>query len=247
MKYIIWIAAIWVFGQGYIKAIERFDYHSVRKQTAVAMPEIYEGEFLSGAGKARPQDMRGFGNGWSGNSHLLWDGLLGDSSMLEFEVTKAGKYAISFQWTTAPDYGQFEVRVNGKLVDEKLDLFSPVVGLAKLSESIVLDLQAGIQRIGIKLLSGNVNAKKFRGTGYLYGLDYIKLRDLSPKLERVKEIKETNVFKIPEVDFLEAQVIMNQHCFRCHGEDKVKGKINFEALTSRADVLKEVDLAHHAM
>ena len=42
MKYIIWIATFWVLGQGYIKAIDRFDYHSVRKQTAVAMPEIYE-------------------------------------------------------------------------------------------------------------------------------------------------------------------------------------------------------------
>ena len=49
------------------------------------------------------------------------------------------------------------------------------------------------------------------------------------------------------MDFLEAQVIMKQHCFRCHGADKVKGKINLEALTSRVEVLKEVDLAHHAM
>ena len=247
MKYIIWIAAIWALSQGDIQAIERFDYHTVRKQTTLSMPEIFEGEFLSEAGKARPQDMRGFGNDWSGNSHLLWDGLVGDSSMLKFEVAKAGKYAVSFQWTMAPDYGQFEVRLNGKLVEESLDLFSPLVGLARLGDPIVFELEAGIQRIGIKLISGNVQAKKFRGTGYLYGLDYIKLRDLTPKLVKVKEIKETDAFKIPEVDFVKAQAIMKRHCFRCHGANKVKGEINLEALTSRADVLKEVDLAHHAM
>ena len=106
------------------------------------MPEIFEGEFLSEAGKARPQDMRGFGNDWSGNSHLLWDGLVGDSSRLEFEVAKAGKYAVSFQWTMAPDYGQFEVRLNGKLVEESLDLFSPLVGLARLGDPIVFELEA---------------------------------------------------------------------------------------------------------
>ena len=185
MKYIIWIAAIWALSQVEIQAIERFDYHTVRKQTALSMPEIYEGEFLTEAGKARPQDMRGFGNDWSGNSHLLWDGLVGDSSMLEFEVAKAGKYAVSFQWTMAPDYGQFEVRLNGKLVEESLDLFSPFVGLARLGDPIVFELEAGIQRIGIKLISGNVQAKKFRGTGYLYGLDYLKLRGLTPKKAKV--------------------------------------------------------------
>ena len=247
MKYIIWIAAIWALSQGDIQAIERFDYHTVRKKTTLSMPEIFEGEFLSEAGKARPQDMRGFGNDWSGNSHLLWDGLVGDSSRLEFEVAKAGKYAVSFQWTMAPDYGQFEVRLNGKLVEESLDLFSPLVGLARLGDPIVFELEAGIQRIGIKLISGNVQAKKFRGTGYLYGLDYIKLRDLTPKLAKVKEIKEPDAFKIPEVDFVKAQAIMKRHCFRCHGSNKVKGEINLEALTTRADVLKEVDLAHHAM
>ena len=247
MKFFIYIAAVCILDQGSIQAIERFDYHIVRKQPATATLEIYEGEFLSGDGKARPQDMRGFGKGWSGNSHLLWDGLVGDSSKVEFEVMKAGKYAVSIQWTMAPDYGQFEVRLNGNLIERKLDLFSPRVDLAKLNKPIVLELQAGIQRMDIKLVSGNVKAKKFRSTGYLYGLDYIKLWDLTPKAAIAKEIKETPPITIPEVDFVEAQAIMKQHCFRCHGVDKVKGKINLEVLTSRSDVLKQVDLARHAM
>ena len=47
MKFFIHIAAICLLGQGNVKAIERFDYHIVRKQPSAAMSEIYEGEFLS--------------------------------------------------------------------------------------------------------------------------------------------------------------------------------------------------------
>ena len=40
MKYIIWIATIWLLGQGYIKAIDRFDYHSVRKKVYIEGVEL---------------------------------------------------------------------------------------------------------------------------------------------------------------------------------------------------------------
>mgnify|MGYP003324117758 CR=1 FL=1 len=51
------------------QAVERVDYHSIRKQSMVASQGFYEGELhLRTEGKARPQEMRGFGAGWRGGS-----------------------------------------------------------------------------------------------------------------------------------------------------------------------------------
>ena len=74
-----------------LMAAERFDYHSIRKQPTIAARGIYEGELhFRIEGKARVQGMRGFGTGWRGDAHLLWDGVVGDANTLEFEVAKAG-------------------------------------------------------------------------------------------------------------------------------------------------------------
>ncbi|NCG26679.1 MAG: hypothetical protein GWP42_03955, partial [Verrucomicrobiales bacterium] len=38
---------------------------------------LMEGELLSMKGRSRPQGMSGYGDQWSSDSHLLWDGLIG--------------------------------------------------------------------------------------------------------------------------------------------------------------------------
>ena len=243
MKIFFSISLIAVLGQALGQAAELFDYHSIRKPAAAAVEGVLEGEFLQADGKARTQDMKGFGAGWSGDAHLLWDGVVGDANTVEFEVFKSAKYSLAMQWTLAPDYGQFEVRLNGRVIETKLDLFSPDVKLAKLRQLGEVELKAGNQQIEIKLIGGNAKAKKYRNKGYLYGLDYLKLNDLSPKPEKEKESEQRVVLK---VDFAEARSLMEAHCFRCHGAKKVKGKVNLEALAKRADVLKNVELARHA-
>ena len=243
MKKFFSVALFAVLGQAFGQAAGLFDYHSIRKPAAAALEGVLEGEFLQANGKARTQDMKGFGAGWSGDVHLLWDGVVGDENTVEFTIEKAGKYALAMQWTLAPDYGQFEVKLNGKVVETKLDLFSPDVRLAKLRELGEVGLKAGTQRIDIKLIGGNARAKKYRDKGYLYGLDYLKLTDLAYKPEKEKESEQPSVLK---VDFAEARSLMKAHCFRCHGTKKVKGKVNLEALAKRADVLNDVELARHA-
>ena len=243
MKKFFSVLLIPVLGQALGQAAELFDYHSIRKPAAAAVEGVLEGEFLQADGKARTQDMKGFGAGWSGDAHLLWDGVVGDANTVEFEVFKSAKYSLAMQWTLAPDYGQFEVRLNGRVIETKLDLFSPDVKLAKLRQLGEVELKAGNQQIEIKLIGGNAKAKKYRNKGYLYGLDYLKLNDLSPKPEKEKKSEQSAVFK---VDFAEARSLMEAYCFRCHGAKKVKGKVNLEALAKRADVLKNVELARHA-
>jgi len=243
MKKFFSVLLIPVLGQALGQAAELFDYHSIRKPAAAAVEGVLEGEFLQADGKARTQDMKGSGAGWSGDAHLLWDGVIGDANTVEFEVFKSAKYSLAMQWTLAPDYGQFEVRLNGRVIETKLDLFSPDVKLAKLRQLGEVELKAGNQQIEIKLIGGNAKAKKYRNKGYLYGLDYLKLNDLSPKPEKEKESEQRVVLK---VDFAKARSLMEAHCFRCHGAKKVKGKVNLEALAKRADVLKNVELARHA-
>ena len=226
------------------QASERFDYHSIRKQSMVASQGIYEGELhLRTEGKARPQEMRGYGAGWRGDSHLLWDGVVEESNAVEFDVSEAGRYALAMQWTLAPDYGVFEVKLNGKVVEPQLDLYSPRVKLANLRDLGEITMKAGAQRLVIKLIGGNPKAQKFQGKGYLYGLDYLELTDLSPKSEKPEEIKST-VEAMFNLD--EARLMMKQYCFRCHGVKKVKGKVNLEALVNRADFLKHIEITQHA-
>jgi len=227
-----------------LMAAERFDYHSIRKQPTIAARGIYEGELhFRIEGKARVQGMRGFGTGWRGDAHLLWDGVVGDANTLEFEVAKAGNYSLSTQWTLAPDYGIFEIQLNGKVIEPALDLFSTRVELAKLRKLGEFKLKAGTQRMVIKLTGGNQKAKKFRGKGYLYGLDYMKLTDLSPKPVEPEQKEEP---KAVVLNFEEARDLLKQHCFRCHGAQKIKGKVNLEALVQYKDLLKNVELARHA-
>ncbi len=225
-------------------AADRFDYHSIRKQSVVVARGIYEGELhFRIEGKARIQGMRGFGAGWRGDAHLLWDGVVGDVNALEFEVKKAGNYSLAMRWTLAPDYGIFEIQLNGEVVEPALDLYSPQVELAKLRQLGEFKLKAGKQRMLIKLVGGNPKAKKFRGKGYLYGLDYLKITDLSPKPVKPKQQRKSEV---AVVGFAEAQGLLKQHCFGCHGTKKIRGKVNLEVLVRRDDVLKNVDLARHA-
>ena len=210
----------------------------------VASQGIYEGELhLRTEGKARPQEMRGYGAGWRGDSHLLWDGVVEESNAVEFDVSEAGRYALAMQWTLAPDYGVFEVKLNGKVVEPQLDLYSPRVKLANLRDLGAITMKAGAQRLVIKLIGGNPKAQKFQGKGYLYGLDYLKLTDLSPKSEKPEEIKFTVE---PLFNLDEARLMMKQYCFRCHGVKKVKGKVNLEALSKRADFLKHIEITQHA-
>ncbi|MED6314102.1 MAG: hypothetical protein VX704_03630, partial [Verrucomicrobiota bacterium] len=203
MKIFFSVTLIAVFGLAIGQAADLFDYQSIRKPAAAAVEGVIEGEFLQAEGKARKQDMKGFGAGWSEDAHLLWDGVVGDANTVEFEVFKSAKYSLGMQWTLAPDYGQFEVRLNGRVIETKLDLFSPDVKLAKLRQLGEVELKAGNQQIEIKLIGGNAKDKNYRNKGYLYGLDYLKLNDLSPKPE-----KESEQLVVLKVDFAEARALM---------------------------------------
>ena len=118
---------------GGLTAKEPFDYHSVRaKQTIAAdITSKQEGEALPLKGKSRVQGMQNFGPQWSGDSHLLWNGIAGEAMETSFEVSKTGRHRFTAVLTLAPDYGIFTVRLNGKVIREGVDLYARGVELAQ--------------------------------------------------------------------------------------------------------------------
>ena len=107
-------------------AKEPFDYHSVRAMQAIAADVTgkQEGESLPLKGKSRVQGMRNFGPQWSGDSHLLWNGIVGEIMETTFLAHKAGRHRFTAVLTLAPDYGIFTVRLNGKVIHEGVDLYA---------------------------------------------------------------------------------------------------------------------------
>jgi len=190
--------------------------------------------------------MQNFGPHWSGNAHLLWNGLVGEKMETAFDIPNDGEYGISLVLTLAPDYGIFLVRLNGQVVAEKIDLYSTRVELAKPLTLGEFKLKQGTQAMSFELTGGNPKARKFRGNGYLMGMDYLEL-------DRNEETKPKNgdpkgplvLQKAPT--FEEVLPLLSQNCFECHGnKKKVKGKTNLKVLTSREHFLKSPGLTRRA-
>jgi hypothetical protein len=208
---------------------------------------LLEAELLRSQGNTRPQDMSHFGPGWHGDSHLLWDGLVDEESSLEFELMEGGKYTLEMQWTMAPDYGIFEVKLDQQIVEPALDLYAPQVGLAPLRSLGVFQLEAGIHHLHVQLTGAHADARKYGDRGYLYGLDYLNLTPVLPAISKKEARPESRVIS---VSLDQARTLMQKHCFRCHGEEKTKGKLNLEAMESQEDfleVIEQVRLAGEAV
>ncbi len=77
-------------------------------------------------GDVRPQEMSGFGPGWSGSSHLWWTGgRPGDVLVLKLEGIEPGTRNLTIFPTTAKDYATAKIAVNGQL--READFYTPEV------------------------------------------------------------------------------------------------------------------------
>jgi hypothetical protein len=225
-----------------------FDYHSISgRPGGTKASNLLEGESaFELKGTSRVQGMQNFGPHWSGNAHLLWNGLVGEKMETAFEVSNDGEYGISLVLTMAPDYGVFLVRLNDQIVAEKVDLYSTRVELAKPLNLGTFNLKKGIQTMSFELSGGNPKARKFRGNGYLMGMDYLELVAVEKAKPKNRKSGEKLVLaKTPS--FEEVLPLLSKHCFECHGnKEKVKGKTNLKTLISREHYLKSPDLTRKA-
>ena len=141
----------------------------------------YEAE-LEGLVKARAtstrraarQDMREFGKQWSGDAQLFWGcPKTGSELTVSFDVTDTGS-GLRFGFTKAPDYGLFEVSLDGKTIGEKVDLYDPKVVHA-VQDVGGLKLAAGRHSLRFKCVGKNE-----RSIRYYFGLDYIEITGRKP-------------------------------------------------------------------
>ena len=154
-----------------------FDYHQIKgRKSSGSRIGRREGELdFELTGNSRIQSMTSFGTQWSGNAHLLWDGVVGESMNSSFDVDRTGVYDVMIQLTLAGDYGLFRMTLPNTSVNREIDLYSPRVELAPTILLKKVRLEAGKQPIAFKLIGANNKARKYRNRGYLMGLDFIQL------------------------------------------------------------------------
>ena len=161
-----------------------------------------------------------------------------------FEVSKTGRHRLNAVLTLAPDYGIFTVRLNGKVIREGVDLYARGVELARPLDLGEFEFQGGSQQLSFTLTGGNPQARKFRGTGYLMGIDYLVVKNLEPKEEAKEETQQEVILAEKAATFQEVQPLLAKYCYKCHGyKPKVKGKVNLKALAARSDFLKNVKVS----
>jgi hypothetical protein len=157
-----------------VPVAERVGYWQPVQTTKVA--GAIEGERLKvlskSAGNPHEQDLTAFGGQWSNDAHLWWiDARPGDKLELEIPVLKAGKQNLAMRFTKAPDYGIFQLYLDGQKLGEPLDLYDgSVIPVGPVSYG-TQDLPAGSHTLRIEILGANEKAVK----NYMFGLDYVKI------------------------------------------------------------------------
>jgi hypothetical protein len=219
------------------QAEEPFDYHSIRRQPN---DDVRDGKYEAEAhfaehGRARVQGMQNYGPDWSGDAHLLWDGSFGDEARLTFRLTRTSRYRLSMQFTRAPDYGIFQVFLDGQPIGKGVDLYANRVKHEPRIEFEPQQIQQGQHTLTLRLISANTEAKKFRD-GYLLGLDFFKIEDETPPPPPPLEVKQADDEVKPALDWASTQGLLRTYCLRCHQGDDAQGDMELAA-SAKADVL----------
>lgn len=140
-------------------------------------PLVIEAESLiatavASGGQMVRQEMAGFGTGWGGNAQLFWRPPTPAGSkphmLTEFELSAAGTYDLILHYTTAPDFGQFTVYIDGSNPSLQ-DGYGPEVALRQVSLGRY-PLAAGRHELAFE-----VTGKNRQSTAYIVGVDRLQL------------------------------------------------------------------------
>ena len=135
-----------------------------------------EGEFMDirlTGGTEKSQSIEAMN--WSNGAQFFWTGATaGDRAELGFRVDKGGWYDLAIHLTKAPDYGWFDVLLNGKPLARSKDLFSPRLKTERWQVGKVY-LRKGMNRLVFMQLLKNPNS-----TNNLLGVDRIVIQPPTP-------------------------------------------------------------------
>ncbi len=157
---------------------ERTNYFT--QPAAKKVPGVIEGEQMKilsqTSGNPREQDMTGWGKQWSNDAQLWWTGAKpGDRLELDLPVTKAGKYQLLAQFTKAVDYGIVQLSLDGEKLGQPVDLFHDGVVATGELDLGTHELSAGEHKLAVEITGANPKAVK----SYMFGLDYMKLKEMN--------------------------------------------------------------------
>jgi len=122
-----------------------------------------------------PQQMSGFGSGWSGNAQLFLNYQAGGALSLLLWVDHAGAYALDLAATRAPDFGTFQCYLDGAIAGQSFDAYASTVRPTGPMRLGVYGLQAGAHRLRIQSTGKNTLS-----SNYLLGVDYVELTPFDP-------------------------------------------------------------------
>lgn len=123
-------------------------------------------------GRAARQEMRSFGNEWSGNAQLFWLCPQPQQELkLSFKVSTPGS-GLRFGFTQAPDYGNFSIHFDDTLLDS-IDLYGPKV--ARTTHEVPASVTVGMHTLTFRCTGRNE-----RSTRYFFGLDFVDVTGREP-------------------------------------------------------------------
>jgi hypothetical protein len=116
------------------------------------------------------QDLYEFGVGWDNDRQYLWQPTdVGESVQHELPEQPAGHYELKIHPTKAPDFGTFQININGTDVGSPVDLYA-----AKVMAGDIVDLGPVTLSGGKPVLKITVTGKNPVSTGTSFGLDYLQ-------------------------------------------------------------------------
>lgn len=126
--------------------------------------------------KASPQTMTAFGAQlWSGGKQLFCGSGARGLIALNLPVERAGRYRLELLTTVAPDFGMFQVSVNGQKLGPVVDGYGRTVRPANRISLGPVPLAAGNNRLQFQ-----ITGKNPLSTGYYMGLDCVDLNPAAP-------------------------------------------------------------------
>jgi hypothetical protein len=117
------------------------------------------------------QDLYAFGKGWDNDRQFFWSPTdVGETVEMELPAQKAGTYLVKAHLTKGPDYGTFQLNVNGTDVGQPVDLYDPTI-----KPTDILELGNVTLNDGKTTLKITATARNAASTGSNFGLDYLQL------------------------------------------------------------------------
>ncbi|WP_143543753.1 glycoside hydrolase family 172 protein [Rhodopirellula sp. MGV] len=121
-------------------------------------------------GPTSVQEMRVFGDGWSSNAHLLWRAS-GEGAKLEVQFgVDQETTGLAIGLTKAPDYCSVQVWLDGNRIGQPIDCYDDAVVRAG-----DVRFESPVLEQGTHRLTFEVVGKNEQSTGYLFGLDDVRL------------------------------------------------------------------------